>query len=49
MQTQCLCRKNGLIAYDAAYLGLAIRCDCELTTVNEELHKAVESGGVAML
>jgi predicted nucleic acid-binding protein len=46
--TQPLCRKHRLTAYDAAYLELAMRRDCPLATVDDDLHKAALAEQVAI-
>jgi predicted nucleic acid-binding protein len=47
--TQALCRKHGLTAYDAAYLELAVRQDCPLAAVDEDLKRAAVEEGVRVL
>lgn len=47
--TQALCRKHGLTAYDAAYLEIAMRGNCSLATVDEDLRRAAVAEGVQML
>ncbi len=47
--TQSLCRRHGLTAYDAAYLEIALREDCALATVDQDLKRAAISEGVEVL
>ena len=47
--TQALCRKHRLIAYDAAYLELAIRLAQPLATVDEDLLTAAQAQRVRIL
>lgn len=47
--TQALCRKHGLTAYDAAYLEIALRSRCALATADEDLKRAAVAEGVAVL
>jgi predicted nucleic acid-binding protein len=49
VQTQALCRKHGLTAYDAAYLEIAMRNGCALGTVDTDLHDAAAAEGVNVL
>jgi len=39
-------RREGLTAYDAAYLELAIRCSAPLATLDDKLGKAAKRSGV---
>jgi predicted nucleic acid-binding protein len=48
-ETQSLCRKHSLTAYDAAYLEIALRFRCPLATANDELRRAALAEGVAVL
>ena len=47
--TQALCRKHGLMAYDAAYLEIAMREKNALATVDEDLRRAAVAEGVQVL
>ena len=47
--TQALCRKHGLTAYDAAYLGIALRGGHGLATVDDDLRKAAAAENVSLL
>lgn len=47
--TQALCRKHGLTAYDAAYLEIAMRENCALATVDEDLRRAAVAEGVQVI
>jgi predicted nucleic acid-binding protein len=47
--TQDLCRKHGLTAYDAAYLGLAIRHRLALATADAALDRAARAEGVEVV
>ena len=49
VDTQALCRKHRLTAYDAAYLELALRRGLELATVDDDLKRAAESEGVRLV
>jgi predicted nucleic acid-binding protein len=44
-----LCRSHGLSSYDAAYLEIALRRQLPLATLDEDLHQAAKSLGVAVL
>ena len=44
-----LAQAEGLTAYDAAYLDLAMRRGTESATLNKELVRAARRGGVATL
>lgn len=48
-KTQELCRKHGLTAYDAAYLEIAMRENCALATVDEDLKSAAVAECVRVL
>jgi predicted nucleic acid-binding protein len=48
-QTQQLCRKHGLTAYDAAYLEIAVRTVCPLATVDDDLRPAAAAEDVPVL
>lgn len=41
-----LARNHGITAYDASYLALAIREDCELASLDRQLNEAAEAEGV---
>lgn len=47
--TQLLCRKHGLTAYDAAYLEIALRSGYSLATVDRDLRTAAIAEGVEVL
>lgn len=47
--TQALCRKRGVTAHDAAYLEIAIRYSCPLSTADEKLKAATLAEGVRVL
>lgn len=44
-----LAHRYGLSAYDAAYLELALRMQLPLATLDQELQKAAEDAGVALV
>ncbi len=48
-ETQSLCRKHGLTAYDAAYLELATRSGCSLATADSDLRGAALAEDVDLL
>jgi predicted nucleic acid-binding protein len=48
-ETQLLCRRHGLTAYDAAYLEIALRSRCALATADDDLRRAALAEGVAVL
>lgn len=48
-ETQSLCRKHGLTAYDAAYLEIAVRQGCALATADEDLRRAAVAEDVEVL
>lgn len=48
-ETQPLCRRHGLTAYDAAYLQIAIRHGCSIATVDEDLRRASIAEGDEVL
>jgi predicted nucleic acid-binding protein len=48
-ETQSVCRKHGLTAYDAAYLEIAIRSGCQLATGDDELRRAALAEGIEVL
>jgi predicted nucleic acid-binding protein len=48
-ETQSLCRKHGLTAYDAAYLEIALRFRCPLATADDDLRRAAKTEGTEVL
>jgi len=48
-ETQALCRKHGLTAYDAAYLEIALRDRYPLATTDDDLRRAAVAEGVQVL
>jgi predicted nucleic acid-binding protein len=48
-ETQSLCRKHGLTAYDAAYLEIAVRQGYALATADEDLRRAAVAESVQLL
>jgi predicted nucleic acid-binding protein len=48
-ETQSLCRKHGLTAYDAAYLEMALREGYALATADEDLRRAAVAEDVQLL
>ena len=43
-----LARNQGLTAYDAGYLALAVREDCALASLDSRLNEAAAAEGVAL-
>jgi len=48
-ETQSLCRKHSLTAYDAAYLEIALRSRCPMATADDDLRRAAVAEGIAVL
>jgi len=48
-ETESLCRKHGLTAYDSAYLEIALRQGHALATADEDLRRAAIAEGVQVL
>jgi predicted nucleic acid-binding protein len=44
-----LCQKHGLTAYDAAYLEVALREECPLATMDNDLRRAAIEENVSVL